>query len=289
MKRRDIFIFFSLSVLYIVFIIPHWNYDIDDAFISYRYAENFRNGGEFAYNPAHREEGYTSFLWIILLAIISGIVPIIYASKVIATLSVLGIGFWFLQISKTPSMAMVAFALWLCLPITWMNGVNGMETVFYTFFLTGCTTFALQWLESPSEKKAWFWSLFALLSGLTRPEGNLFAGFLLLTLLVSKSRRMLLLPLCVYAGIGLVYFIGRLFYFDYPLAQPWPNPFLFKVATGELFKSKGLIYVRDFLREPLFPILFFIIYTHFSRQAHSQRLLVTGIAVAGYLLFFFTV
>ena len=41
----------------------------DDAFISFRYARNLSNGDGLVFNPGfERVEGYTNFLWVILLA-----------------------------------------------------------------------------------------------------------------------------------------------------------------------------------------------------------------------------
>ena len=41
----------------------------DDAFISFRYARNFANGLGLVWNPGERVEGYTNFLWTVLMAI----------------------------------------------------------------------------------------------------------------------------------------------------------------------------------------------------------------------------
>ncbi|UCE86335.1 MAG: hypothetical protein JSU66_00890 [Deltaproteobacteria bacterium] len=41
----------------------------DDAFISYRYAENLVDGHGVVFNPGERVEGYTNFLWVLLLAL----------------------------------------------------------------------------------------------------------------------------------------------------------------------------------------------------------------------------
>ena len=40
----------------------------DDAFISFRYARNLLDGHGLVWNPGERVEGYTNFLWTILLA-----------------------------------------------------------------------------------------------------------------------------------------------------------------------------------------------------------------------------
>ncbi len=40
----------------------------DDAFISFRYAKNFINGYGLVFNPGEYVEGYTNFLWTLLIA-----------------------------------------------------------------------------------------------------------------------------------------------------------------------------------------------------------------------------
>src|SRR5262245_61339106 len=43
-------------------------YQVDDAFIVYRYAENLARGLGFVFNPGERVEGVTCFLWTVFLA-----------------------------------------------------------------------------------------------------------------------------------------------------------------------------------------------------------------------------
>ena len=46
-----------------------WVFLCDDAFISFRYAVNLAHGGALEYNLGERVEGYTNFLWVLLLAL----------------------------------------------------------------------------------------------------------------------------------------------------------------------------------------------------------------------------
>ena len=41
---------------------------VDDAYISFRYADNLARGLGLVYNPGERVEGYSNFLWTLLLA-----------------------------------------------------------------------------------------------------------------------------------------------------------------------------------------------------------------------------
>src|SRR5262245_59492914 len=43
-------------------------YQVDDAFIVYRYAANLAHGQGFVFNPGERVEGVTCFLWTLFLA-----------------------------------------------------------------------------------------------------------------------------------------------------------------------------------------------------------------------------
>lgn len=47
----------------------HLNFTQDDAFISFRYVSNFIQGNGLVFNAGERVEGYTNFLWIIILSI----------------------------------------------------------------------------------------------------------------------------------------------------------------------------------------------------------------------------
>src|SRR5438046_1501989 len=42
----------------------------DDAFITYRYAENLARGLGLVYNPGERVEGYSNFLWTLMMAVV---------------------------------------------------------------------------------------------------------------------------------------------------------------------------------------------------------------------------
>lgn len=45
-----------------------WEFLCDDAFISFRYARNLAELGALELNPGERVEGYTNFLWVVVLA-----------------------------------------------------------------------------------------------------------------------------------------------------------------------------------------------------------------------------
>ena len=74
----------------------YWDFWLDDAFITFRYARNLAEGLGPVYNPGERAEGYTSALWMLLTALPlsapGGDGPALAAIK----LSGLALGVWIL-------------------------------------------------------------------------------------------------------------------------------------------------------------------------------------------------
>jgi len=67
-------------------------YQVDDAFIVYRYAENLARGEGFVYNPGEPVEGVTCFLWAAILAPFAAAgVPLPWVAPIMTALCGLGI------------------------------------------------------------------------------------------------------------------------------------------------------------------------------------------------------
>ncbi|HRI10122.1 MAG TPA: hypothetical protein PKW35_20010 [Nannocystaceae bacterium] len=71
-----------------------WWFVGDDAYISFRYAEALATRGALEFNPGERVEGYTNFLWVVLLAagIRLGAAPEVLAPWLGAAMSLAGLG-----------------------------------------------------------------------------------------------------------------------------------------------------------------------------------------------------
>jgi hypothetical protein len=48
--------------------VVYFHYTPDDSYISFRYAHNLAEGRGLVWNPGEHVEGYTNFLWVMLLA-----------------------------------------------------------------------------------------------------------------------------------------------------------------------------------------------------------------------------
>lgn len=156
----------------------------DDAFISFRYVDHLEHGLGLVYNSGERVEGYTHFLWVILLAAMhrTGIdlvtlgryLPLVFHAGTLALLWV-----WSFQ-RATSARLFLPLAAWGValhrdLQI-WASG--GLETAAFTF----CVTAAVLAASSPGVDAGVLATL-AALATLFRPEGILLsvcvAGLLL--------------------------------------------------------------------------------------------------------------
>jgi len=173
---------------------------VDDAYISFRYAENLAAGHGLVYNVGERVEGYTNFLWTVLLAVLARFgASVPTASKVLGALLSAG-SLWplFLLARRLrPLGSFPTLATWLCASSFVYTGyaVFGLEApLFIALTLTGTELF---WRECDredgpdphSEATAWktlpYSGLLFALAMLTRPE----ALVLFALLVVSRGRQ----------------------------------------------------------------------------------------------------
>jgi arabinofuranosyltransferase len=208
----------------IVFVAHTWTYTdffIDDAFISLRYVRQWLAGNGLVYNIGEQVEGYSNFLWIVLLWLsgLSGM-DLIFATRLwgigfsLATLALV-----FLFVRRLPFTLFSPLFLAFSAPFA-MWAVGGLENPLFMFLV-----FAGSWLFYREETRSsgWTSSIFWGLLALTRPDGLLFGGvaFLYRVLRLYRLRqwpqRHDSLRALVLALIVLPHFVWRLTYYGYPL------------------------------------------------------------------------
>ena len=184
----------------------------DDIFVTFRYISNLFAGNGLVYNAGEYVEGYTHPLW--LLVLIPFYPNLEIASQALGLLSFAGL-IYFLTRSGWLAAALVVCNMEMRI---WATG--GLETMFFTFLV-----FLSVW--ATLEKKNWVgWILLALV--LTRPDGLLIAGIILLFNWRYYKPLLLLVPL-----LGL-----RYYYYDDLL----PNTYYVKSGGGSYF-SQGFYYI----------------------------------------------
>ena len=293
MNRKIIFI---LVLTFILAVLIYHNYSIrpwmlDDAFISFRYAENFAAGHGLVFNPGERVEGYTTFLWVFILAVGKAIgLRVISLSQILGALFTLGTVLLLLfayrfnsRISKSGAL-LAALFLGTCGAFTpWLS--SGMEVSLFAFLvlLSLLYHFSLSEKQTPGVRQLLLLGAFLALSSLTRPEGLLVAGLVLAGRLLTGRKtgwRNFLFAFLSFACIYIPYFCWRFAYYGYPL----PNTFYTKVGSSAEQISRGLAYFKDFLSPAILLITIVMIPLVTLRWFRTYR----NLSLIPLILFFYT-
>jgi hypothetical protein len=225
---------------------------LDDAFISYRYALNLATGHGLVFNPGEYVEGYTNLLWTLLIA-----AGIKFGGEAEA------LGHWLsVTFGAAALIATYAYAarllpknvVWLALlaPIGVLTAnsfvcwtTSGLETPLFAFLVVSAAL-ALAW------QRRTLAAILSLLATTTRPEGVLLAASLLgydfvMELTARRGapwfRRLAgaAFPCLIFAGGLVLLTLFRVWYYG----DVVPNTFYAKV--GGIPISRGWIYLRNFL------------------------------------------
>lgn len=220
----------------------------DDAFISFRYAENLVEGNGLVFNPGERVEGYTNLLLTLLVAfgMLVGVAPEVSANAIGIT-AYAAVAFlllrhgWIRHRTGTP-MVPLAAGLWSVQADLQEWATGGLETTLFTALALGGILTLLR--DSPTRRSQAGAGVLLALATATRPDGVLFA----LAGLVIAARapaaagqpagsRLLpfLAPLGA-CGVALITF--KLWYYG----QLLPTAFYAKSALDPYW-SQGLAYV----------------------------------------------
>ncbi|MBP1467658.1 glycosyltransferase family 39 protein [Candidatus Chloroploca sp. M-50] len=166
--------FFTLIVVLSGRIWPPWL--SDDAFISFRYAQNLVQGHGLVYNPGERVEGYTNFLWTMLAALglrLGG--DLVIWSHLAGV--VLGVVLVLLIFALTTRLIGAPWGLVAALIVATSQSVllytgrgSGLETGFFAVLMLAVAC-AYLWPEQVTLRTAIVTGLIAGLAALTRPEG----------------------------------------------------------------------------------------------------------------------
>jgi arabinofuranosyltransferase len=228
-------------------------FTVDDAYISMRYARHLYEGKGLVYNIGEYVEGYSNFLWVIILAFGGSLgfnLPFIA--------NVLGILFSLLTlvvVFKLMERINDGVSLWSILPVIFLStnwdftgwATGGLETALFTLLLF--VTIYRFYEEVIARTSSY--QLSAIICGLlclTRPEGYLFSGLYFLTFgFVEVKKRNDWLKrvtawLAIVAIIVVPHIIWKIIYYGDIL----PNSFYIKVNKPAYFE-RGIRYAGFYL------------------------------------------
>ena len=239
----------------------HFDFINDDAFISFRYADNLVQHGELTYNIGERVEGYTNFLWTMIIAAVLALggdpVPWSKALGVLLSAGTLATVFFFSRWWATPAageapqrsgMWCAAAPLFLAMSsafAAWSEG--GLETSLFTFLITAGLVRTV--VEVAEDERTPLSAVCFALAAMTRPDGLLIAALAgLFRLGESCFRRKSPLPArgdiawgVIFLSIFAPYWLWRYSYYGFV----FPNTYYAK-GDGALW-APGLRYLSGFV------------------------------------------
>ena len=227
----------------------------DDTFITLRYVRNASAGLGLVYNAGERVEGYTHFLWTILLWFFArlGIDPV-HVGTWLPVPFYVGTLWLLLRTSRAlwpqhPTSSRARTAAWLALPVAALTyavhrdamvfASGGLETSAYTFaLLLGCVSIGL--VDTPRSRTAGMAAYAG--AALLRPEGLLHAGIALAFVALRFRRELPRLLVVLLVLVAPLYAWRWVYYHDV-----LPNAYYAKSA-GHAYWSQGWFYVGLYLR-----------------------------------------
>ncbi|WP_438007287.1 hypothetical protein WME89_00285 [Sorangium sp. So ce321] len=274
------------AVLLVVNMVRVRSFTIDDAYISYRYARNFARGLGLVYNAGERIEGYTNFLWTVLLAagIKVGLDPDVLA-KVLGGLAACGsLGALYLLSDRLrPRGAIPCIATWLFASSIVQSGyaVFGLETPLFVLLVLAGTE--MMFRERDRGTGFPYSGLVFGLAGLTRPEAPMFLGIPMLFLGLRFFGRQNLLRGVVFVAPIALHMLWRHSYYGTWL----PNTLSAKTGSLAEQLAGGQHYLKEYAEHTgpvLLLALFGLCVAIVARHRDALCVAALALAVAGYVL-----
>lgn len=260
-----------------------YNFVTDDAYISFVFSRNFAEHGQLAFNLGQPVEGYTNFLWTLVLGLVMllGVSPEI-SSRVLGTACALATLY---VVFRTMERALVRKTPWAAVPslllacssgfACWTSG--GLETQLYTLLVAAALDAVVAAATQPRALRRL--GVILALASLTRPEGPMVAAVfgvawgvvrgvpwlagklaarrgpeVSAALAVPRARGWIDEALAVawFVGLWAPWFAWRWWYYGWPFPNtyyvkatgPWASPDLARQMIGN-----GLYYVWVWLRQ----------------------------------------
>jgi len=238
----------------------------DDAYITYKYAYNFYNGNGIVYNINEYVEGYSNFLYLLIISI-----GFFFTTENIYIYSVLvNIVFFFitlfvfykilkLQYSKTISL--VAISLIALNPIIWANINTGLETILVLLI------FVSIWYVLKLERN--FQNNFLLfllitLSIASRVDGFILPLIVVIYLFLSTNKALSIRIFFYIVFVMILYTLFRIYYYDDVIA----NTYYAKVSGNIMNRiESGITFIyKESIYNGLAFYTFFIIFFYMKRK-----------------------
>ena len=217
----------------------HLGWVCDDAYISFRYSKNLASGHGLVFNSGERVEGYTNFLWTVIMAVAvrmhldpAKASIVLSVGCFVATLVMSDRIARRLAPERAPVVVSLATLLLAANYIFASFATSGLETMFGAMLML----LALERAMSDSPLAA---GIAGIAATMTHPDHALLYAALGAALLTFPSRRRGLVRYAIpFVAIYVPYFLLRWRYYG----DPFPNTYYVKSADRTYF-TQGLSYI----------------------------------------------
>jgi arabinofuranosyltransferase len=230
----------------------------DDAFISFRYIDNWNRGLGLVFNAGERVEGYSHFLWVVLLAALHRLgFDLLSLGRIVPFIAwVTLVGLLFVRVLRRPRATAPpgSSSAWLALPVAaWglalhhdaqVYATGGLETAFFALLLT--TGLLLVTGARPRFDLA---AVVYALAVLVRPEGLFFSATAVAYVWWrARAWRATGRFLALWAALVVPWMAWKIVYYGTPI----PNTYYAKSAALPYW-SQGWQYTRLYFT--VYPVL----------------------------------
>lgn len=271
-----------IIILFFLFNIIDVRFIQDDAYTSFRYTKNFVEGKGLVFNAGERVEGYTNFLWVMILSLIyfldhiriinfdlesaAQFLSIFFSVSVLVLTYLLSRTILNREDQERSTTANFVNELIILIPVFLLSvstpliywGVSAMETSLFVFLTLLLILIYLR--KKETDKPNFWWISISVFNSLLRPEGLIVFALILAhkifyNMFLSEEKKFLLRirsvadktliqEISFFSFPLLIYFCFRLIYYGYPL----PNTFYSKTEFSFEFIVRGLNYFFDFAK-----------------------------------------
>lgn len=235
----------------------------DDTYVYFNYAKNFVNGNYFAYDSRKiPSEGFTSLIYLLFLIPFEYIkFPLPVAGFFINSAALILSGFFLLKAinlntgKKSDGVLAAILFVSFCFIDKNVTGIIGwtFETLLnllcFLIMMYSCVRI------KTSHKGTFLLFITYFISILIRPENIvLFSPFLVYIFLISADKKKYIQHAVYFLSVFIAYLLAKYLIFGDIL----PTGFYRKVSATGLLNKDGILYVKDFLLEYKFHIIFII-------------------------------
>ncbi len=296
--------YFAIWVVVLMLALLYWAFHNrfmeDDAFISFRYAQNLVDGHGLVWNPGERVEGYTNFLWTLVIAgCISFGANAAIASQIIGLacfIVSLTVFFFILRfVFQSRNIALLGTCVLGSNYTFSAFATGGLETQMQVALLLLALLFLITVFKGGNwnRKDLFLASFFLAMAALTRPDSLLPGGIFIAWALVVIFRKgtdrkgtvidilLFITPFCIFVGGWILW---KCWYYGDVL----PNTFYSKIMSPTSMQ-RGLYYIHSFFASYLlYPFVLILIVggrkLFRKENAHLIVLFATVVCWMGYII-----